>query len=318
MKLTQQVGDNIFAIDLIERQHKGLSSAYVVRGKKLALIECGATSSAAALLAGLRELGIDPNELAYLLVTHIHLDHAGGAGYWARKLPHLKVMVHERGAKHLMDPSRLAIAAENFWGDEYSKFGEIIPIPNHRIQVLQDGDEIDLGGRCLKVIETVGHSTHHHAFYDPDTRGLFSGDALGLYLPRLSSFLGDDIIIPGVLHPLDLEVMLASLQKMALLNVDTIFFTHFGSKTQARTIIESEIGQLVIWSEVIKKVARAGKPIETALDYISNYVFRTQVNQGLNLDDHPDLRFDKELVDHTVASVVEGLWHYHNRLLEGL
>lgn len=313
MKLTHQVGDNVFSIDLIERQKKGYSSAYLVRGNKLALIECGATSSAATLLAGLQELGIDPNDLAYLIVTHIHLDHAGGAGFWAQNFPQLKVMVHERGAKHLVDPSRLAAGAKEYWGKEYPKFGELIPIPGHRIQALQDGDEIDLGGRCLKVIDSAGHSPHHHVFYDSDTRGLFSGDALGLYLPRLSSFLGDEIIIPGVLHPLDLNIMITSLQKMALLNVETIFFTHFGSKTHGKAIIESEIGKLSIWYEIIKKVAKGGKPMETAIDHISNYVFRAMVNKGYNLAAHPNLCLDKELADYALASVVEGLWHYYNR-----
>jgi len=161
MKQTQQVGDNIFSIDVKDRG-EGFTSAYLIKGKKLALIDCGPTSSADVLLAGLQELGIDPLDIDYLIATHIHLDHAGGAGYLAQKLPKLKVLVHENGAKHLVDPSRLKAGASKYWGEAFSVFGELVPVLDHRVQALQDGAEIDLGGgRCLKVIDTVGHSPHH-------------------------------------------------------------------------------------------------------------------------------------------------------------
>ncbi|MHB8125455.1 MAG: MBL fold metallo-hydrolase [Desulfitobacteriaceae bacterium] len=313
MKQTQRVGDNIFSIDLTDAG-KLPTTAYLIRGKKLALIDCGPTSSAEALLSGLHELSIDPADLAYIIVTHIHLDHAGGAGYLTKKLPNLKVLVHEKGAKHLVDPSRLAAGAREFWGELYPIFGEIVPVPSNRIHTLQDGDEIDLGGgRCLKVIDTVGHSPHHHAFYDSDIRGLFSGDSLGQYFPRLSAFLDDNIIIPGAPHPINLEMMLAALQKMAVLNVETIFFSHVGSKNQGKAIIESVLGQFLVWSEIIKKVSRAGQSLETAIEQLNNYVFRTMFNRGYNLAEHPELSLDKQVADQVLVNSVNGFWFYFNR-----
>ncbi len=313
MKQTQQVGDNIFSIDVMDRG-RGFTSAYLIKGKKLAIIDCGPTSSAEALLAGLEELGIDPFDLAYIIVTHIHLDHAGGAGYLAEKLPQLKVLVHEKGAKHLVDPTRLAAGAREYWGDEYPVFGGILPVPSDRIQTLQDGDVIDLGsGRCLKVLDTVGHSPHHHVFYDSDTRGLFSGDALGLHFPRLSAFLGDEIILPAAPHPINLEMMLASIQKMALLNVETIYYSHFGSQKHGQAMIERVSGQFSALSEIIKKVSKAGQPLETAIEQINNYVFRSMFNQGYNLAEHPELSLDKQRADDTLANSVKGLWYYLTR-----
>jgi glyoxylase-like metal-dependent hydrolase (beta-lactamase superfamily II) len=309
MKQTQQVGDNIFSIDVMDRG-KGFTSAYLIRGEKLALIDCGPTSSADALLAGLQELQIDPLELDYLILTHIHLDHAGGAGYLAEKLPRLKVFVHEKGAKHLVDPSQLVAGAKAYWGEVFSVFGKLVPVPSHRVQTLQDGAEIDLGrGRRLKVIDTVGHSPHHHVYFDSDTRGIFSGDALGLYFPRLSEFLNDDIIIPGAPHPIRLEMMLASIQKLALLNVENIYFSHFGSKNHGQAIIERVFGQISVWSEIIKKVSQADQPLETAIEQINNYVFRSMVNQGHNLAEHPELGSDKQRVDQTIVNSVKGFWN---------
>lgn len=101
----------------------------------------------------------------------------------------------------------VAAGAKEFWGEAYAQFGEIVPVPGHRIHALRDGDEIDLGGgRCLQVIDTIGHSPHHHVFFDSDTRGLFSGDALGIYFPRLSAFLDDNIMIPAAPHPVNIEL----------------------------------------------------------------------------------------------------------------
>ncbi len=313
MKQTQQVGDNIFSIDIMDRG-KGFTSAYLIKGKKLALIDCGPTSSADALLAGLQELGIDPADLAYIIVTHIHLDHAGGVGYLAKKLPQLKVLVHEKGAKHLVDPSRLAAGAKEYWGEVFPVFGEIVPVPSDRIKALRDGDEIELGGgRCLKVLDTIGHSPHHHVYYDSDTRGLFSGDALGLYFPRLSAFLEDNIIIPAAPHPINLEMMLASLQKMALLNVENIYFSHFGSKKHGKAIIERMLGQSLVWSEIIKQVISAGQPLETAIEQLNNYVFRSMLNQGYNLAEYPELSSDKQRADQTLINSVKGFWYYLTR-----
>lgn len=309
MQLTQQVGDNIYSIDVMDRG-KEFTSAYLIKGKKLALIDCGPTSSAETLLAGLQELGIDPFELAYLIVTHIHLDHAGGAGYLTEKLPQLKVLVHEKGAKHLVDPSRLAAAASAYWGEAYPVFGGMLPVPRHRIQSLQDGDKIDLGGgRCLNVVDTVGHSPHHHVYYDSETRGLFSGDALGLYCSRLSAFLDDDIILPAAPHPINLELMLASIQTMALLNVETIYLSHFGSKKHGQAFIERVLGQFSVWSEIINKVAKAGQPIETAIEQINNYVFRSMFNQGYNLAEHPEFSLVKQRADETLVNSVKGIWY---------
>ncbi|MEA2461585.1 MAG: hypothetical protein QOH90_1762 [Actinomycetota bacterium] len=152
-------------IDTKMHRRDGITGAFLVQGDQSALVEAGPKSSLPHVLAGLRENGVDA--LDWIIVTHIHLDHAGAAGSLAREFPRAKVAVHEIGAPHLVDPTKLWASASRIYGDKMEQlWGGIDPIPEDRIHPLGDGDKIELGGRTLQAIETPGHARHHHAILD--------------------------------------------------------------------------------------------------------------------------------------------------------
>ncbi|MFN2488972.1 MAG: MBL fold metallo-hydrolase [Actinomycetota bacterium] len=204
----------------------GITAAFLVRGDATALVETGPRSSVGRVLAQLEDAGI--RELDHIVVTHVHLDHAGAAGTLARHFPTARVAVHEIGAPHLVDPSKLWSSATRIYGGEMEKlWGGIDPIPEHRIEPLADGDRIDLGGRVLQAVATPGHASHHHAFLDESTGTVFAGDALGVRLADVGA------IRPATPPPeFDLELAVRSIERIRGLGAESLAFTHYGPTDQ--------------------------------------------------------------------------------------
>jgi glyoxylase-like metal-dependent hydrolase (beta-lactamase superfamily II) len=202
--------------------HAGVTAAFVVRGRATALVETGPKSKQEHVLDGLRALGVQ--RLDHIVVTHIHLDHAGAAGTLAARFPEAVVSVHPAGARHLVDPTRLWSSAARIYGDAMEEmWGGIDPVPAERIQVINDSDSIDLGGRALRAIETPGHASHHHAFLDDQSGICFAGDALGVRLQDLG------LVRPATPPPeFDLEAAIASIERIAALGANSIWLTHYG------------------------------------------------------------------------------------------
>ena len=209
-------------IDTAMHGYPGITAAYVIRGEKTALVETGPKSVVANVFTGLEDLGIE--DLDWIVVTHIHLDHAGAAGTLAKRFPNATIAVHEIGAPHLVDPSKLWSSATRIYGDMMDKmWGGIDPIDEDRIQVLRDGDKVDLGGRTLQSIETPGHARHHHAFLDDATGIVLTGDALGVRLPDIG------IIRPATPPPeFHLEHAVNSIERIRGLGATSLWPTHFG------------------------------------------------------------------------------------------
>ena len=199
-----------------------ITGSFLVRGEKTALVETGPKSSVEHVLEGLRSNEID--RLEWIVVTHIHLDHAGAAGTLAREFPDATVAVHPVGAPHLVDPTKLWSSASRIYKDRMDElWGGIDPIPEERVHVLEDGDKIDLGGRSLQAIETPGHAYHHHAYLDDATGILFCGDALGVRLPEVG------IVRPATPPPeFHLEKAIESIKRIAQLRPNSLWLTHFG------------------------------------------------------------------------------------------
>ena len=209
-------------IDTRMHGFEGITGAFLLRGERTALVETGPKSSVEHVLAGLEAAGVE--ELDWIVVTHIHLDHAGAAGTLAARYPGATVAVHPVGAPHLVDPTKLWKSAGRIYGDAMEKlWGGIDPIDEGRIEVIVDGDEIDLGGRKLTAIETPGHASHHHAYLDDATGIVFTGDALGVS-PR-----GIDAFRPATPPPeFNLEACLASIERVRALRPKELWLTHFG------------------------------------------------------------------------------------------
>ncbi len=199
----------------------GITATYVIRGEQTALIETGPKSSVEHVLSGLESCGV--SSLDWIVVTHIHLDHAGAAGTLAQRFPQARVAVHPVGAPHLIDPSKLWSSAARIYGDAMTQmWGGVDPLSADRVHVLEDGDSIDLGGRSLTAIETPGHAYHHHAFLDDLSGTVFVGDALGVRL-------GDAGIVRPATPPPEfhLEKAVDSIARINLLGANALWLTHF-------------------------------------------------------------------------------------------
>jgi glyoxylase-like metal-dependent hydrolase (beta-lactamase superfamily II) len=243
------------AFDIIDTKMHGydrITGAFVVHADKTALIETGPKSSADHVFAGLEDLGV--GHLDWILVTHIHLDHAGAAGTIARRFPDARIGVHEVGAPHLADPTKLWASAARIYGDEMERlWGGMDPLPEERIHVLRDGDKVDLGGRVLQAVETPGHAYHHHAFLDDSTGTLFAGDALGVRLPDIG------IVRPATPPPeFHLEKAISSIERLRTLRPDSLCLTHYGPAEDASVdeTCDEAIGALRRWGRWVE-LARA-------------------------------------------------------------
>ncbi len=264
----------------------GITGAFVVRGEKTALIETGPKSSLDDLLSGLAAAGVD--WVDYVVVTHIHLDHAGAAGTLAAMWPHARVFVHPAGAPHLADPSKLWSSASRIYGDAMeSLWGGIDPVPSDRIVEVGDGDGIDLGGTTLRTIETPGHARHHHAYLDESTGTLFSGDALGVRLPDVG------VIRPATPPPeLDLEVAIASIGRIRDAAPERLCFTHFGMRPQEDPAVtcDAAADALVEWAGWV----RSARHQTSDVDSVTESVRRAAADAyGATLDEDAVVRLEQ-------------------------
>jgi glyoxylase-like metal-dependent hydrolase (beta-lactamase superfamily II) len=231
-----RLADDIVLIDTHYLNTPEAIGVYLLMGDQPALIETGPASTLNHVIDGVRAAGLDPGDLRRLAVTHIHLDHAGGAGTFVRRFPHLQVYVHPIGAPHLIDPSRLLASAARLYGDDLHRlFGEVQPVPADRVHILQDGETVQLGSRTLTALETPGHARHHHAYLDEKTGDLFTGDVAGVALPG-SRY----VRAPTPPPELDMTAWEQSIAKLQALRLTRLLLTHFG----AHTWIDELLGQL--------------------------------------------------------------------------
>ncbi len=244
-------------LDPLPGYHRFIGS-YVIRGTdKKAILETGPTVAVPNLLKGLDELGIARDEIDYIFLTHIHIDHGGGIGTAARALPNARVVAHERGRRHLADPTRLWQASLDTLGDIAVRYQEIEPVADERIIDAADGMKIDLGGVTLETLLTPGHAPHHLSIICQPENILLAGEAAGVCCdgkPR-----------PATPPPFRMEVSLASLDRLIELAPDKICFGHFGCFDDAIGRMKTARQQIVTWYKTIKAAAEAGKEPEEIL-----------------------------------------------------
>ncbi|MGH2738766.1 MAG: MBL fold metallo-hydrolase [Actinomycetota bacterium] len=247
---TFDAAEGVRGIDTAMFGRPRLTSAYLVEAEEPALVETGPTTSVASVRDGLEALGIGRDDLAHIVVTHIHLDHAGGAGALAPHFPSASVWVHERGAPHLAEPDRLVSSAARIYGEERLRklFGPVHPVPTERLRAVTDGDRIDLGDRELSVLYTPGHAGHHVALLDSRSRGVFVGDALGVFLPEVG------VLRPATPPPeFDLELAVASVERIRDVEPSIILFSHFGPSPDVAELCERSIDRLRRWTAAVEE-----------------------------------------------------------------
>jgi glyoxylase-like metal-dependent hydrolase (beta-lactamase superfamily II) len=248
-----QVADGITAIDTFMGGRERYTAAYLLDAAQPTLVETGPGTSVEPVAAALEHLGIEPNALAHIVLTHIHLDHAGGVGQLARRFPHATVWVHERGAPHLADPSRLVASATRVWGEREMQefFLPVEPVASSRIEALRDGDTIDMADRTLAVLDTPGHASHHVALVDSRTGAVFTGDALGIHVPDLP------VLRPATPPPeFDLERYVASIDRIKAASASILLFAHFGPLRDVDATCDLAIRRVRDWAAVVEDSLR--------------------------------------------------------------
>ena len=218
---------------------------YIVDAPEPAIVDTGLGANVDDTLATLDELGIARDEVSYIVPTHVHLDHAGGTGFLADACENATVVCHERGAKHLVDPSRLWEGTKRAVGDQFQFYVEPEPVPVTRMQQVRDGSEIDLGDRVLEVHDASGHAPHHAFFHSPSDDAVYTADAAGIYVPQL------DAVRQTTPPPtFDLEQCIADVRDIRRIDPETLLFSHFGP-VETGNLLAEYMAVLTDWVEAV-------------------------------------------------------------------
>ena len=212
-----------------QRDH--FDAAYlIVHNGRGAFVDCGTSRSVPRLLAAVAQAGLQPADIDWLILTHVHLDHAGGAGALMRELPNARLVVHPRGAAHMIDPARLVAGATAVYGEaEIARsYGQILPVPAARVVVAEDGHRVSLAGRELLCVDTPGHARHHHCIWDAASRSWFTGDTFGLSYRELDSDAGAFIIPTSSPVQFEPEALHASIERLMARAPVAMYLTHYG------------------------------------------------------------------------------------------
>lgn len=223
-------------------------SMYIVDAERPALIDTGIGTNYEYILAAMEEIGIAPEDLEIIAPTHIHLDHAGGAGFLAEECPNADVCIHEIGARHLVDPERLIEGTKMAVEDQWRYYAEPKPVPEERITELSDGETIDLGDRVLDVHHAPGHAPHQVIYHDPDHQVIATGDAAGIWVPQTES-----IRQTSPPSNFDLEACLSDVETIRSLAPETLLFGHFGPAPASDELLDEYKEVLTNWVEAVEQ-----------------------------------------------------------------
>jgi glyoxylase-like metal-dependent hydrolase (beta-lactamase superfamily II) len=298
------LGSEVFQIDTRMAGYDGITAGYLIRGERPCLVETGTAPSAPIVAGALAALGVGPADLRTIVVTHIHLDHAGGTGDVAEMFPAAEVVVHELGARHLADPARLMASARMVYGDELDElFGVLAPTPAARIRTVERTGVVDLGGgRRLESHYSPGHAKHHVGLVDSATGDLYVGDAAGIYIQDT----GD--LRPATPPPdFDLEVALASLRTFASLRPTRLLFSHFGPVSAVDETLDRSAEEIRIWVEETRTARSAGMDLDHAAAMVAA---RTRERYAVLADDFdPEISAKFERTSSSQANVA-GIMHW--------
>jgi glyoxylase-like metal-dependent hydrolase (beta-lactamase superfamily II) len=304
------LGNDVFQIDTKMAGYPGITAGYLIRSSRPCLVETGTATSAPVVRAALESLGIGPGDLASVVVTHIHLDHAGGVGDIAGLFPRAEVVVHEKGARHLADPARLMASARMVYGDALDVlFGELAAVPAQRLRALDDTGLVDLGdGRRLDSHYSPGHARHHVGLLDSLSGDLYVGDAAGVYVPET----GD--LRPATPPPdFDLEAALASLGTFTSLGPSRLLFSHYGPVADVPGTLERSAEEISVWVSETRAARTAGMDLDHAVEAVRLKTLSRYAANSAAAD--PAVRDKFERISGAAANV-GGIWHWLDKLDE--
>lgn len=255
-----RLADDLWQIDLRHQGQSGVIASYLLTGAAgPALVDVGPGATVPRLLEGIRAAGLAPDEIEHLLLTHVHLDHAGATGTLLRRMPRARAYVHHIGAPHLIRPEKLIASAERIYGEQMATlWGEILPVPAERLVEFDEGTVLLAGDRELRVLYTPGHAVHHAAFYDARHGEIFAGDVAGVRVP------GGGTVRPPTPPPdLDLEAWETSIARIEELEPRAVYLAHFGPVRDLQPHLAQLRERLGAWGQLMLEGIRAGEPVET-------------------------------------------------------
>ena len=277
----------IFAIDA-EYLYAGHAAAHlIVDAGRAAFVDVGTNDSVPYLMAALGELGLAPEAVDYLLLTHVHLDHAGGAGRLMRELPNARAVLHPRGALHMLDPSKLIAGSKQVYGAErFARlYGELLPIPAARLTAAADGEQIRLGGRTLELIHTPGHAMHHLCVVDAAHASIFTGDTFGISYRALDTPRGNFITPSTVPTQFDPVQHLASIDRLLSYRPESMYLMHFSRVTGVPRLAGLLKAQIVELAAIARRhAAAADRPTLIRADMRDLWIALAR-REGSTLDD---------------------------------
>ena len=281
------LGHDVFQIDTKMAGYDGITAGYLIRTSRPCLVETGTAPSAPVVSSALDALGIGAADLATIVVTHIHLDHAGGTGDMAGLYPGAEIVVHERGARHLADPSRLMASARMVYGDALdSLFGTLAPTPADRIRAVDDTGSIDLGdGRRLDSHYSPGHAKHHVGLLDSVSGDLYVGDAAGVYIEET-----DDLRAATPPPDFDLDQALDSLRRFGALQPARLLFSHYGPVDAVDEMLQRSADEILVWVDETRRARGAGRDLDHAAAMVAQ---RTRHRYAAMSDDADETAAEK-------------------------
>lgn len=288
-KYPKKLNERVYLIDGFDMGEAERTGTYVIDEQELTIVETGPSPSIKYVKSGLELLGFSLDQVKYIIVTHIHLDHAGGAGLLLKDCPNAQIVVHPKGVRHLAQPERLIAGAKAVYGTKFEElFDPIIPIPQERMIVKDDGDILKIGPTCiLKFLDTPGHANHHFSIYDPVSNGVFTGDTVGVRYEQLMAE-GVSFFLPSTSpNQFNPGAMQEAIRLLAQMDLHYIYYGHFGVTDSP----EEALSQVSMWLNIFMAEAEAvhaeAKEYSELAKRLEKIVREHLRNQGVS--DHHDV-----------------------------
>jgi len=278
--------NGITVIDTVMAGERELNAVYLVDASEPALIEAGPGADHDRIVTALERLGVGQDALAHIVVTHIHMDHAGGVGSLLGRYPRATVWVHEIGARHLVDPDRLVASTARTYGEGrmHALYGTMIPSPPQRVRSVTAGERIDLGDRSLTVVHTPGHASHHIALHDGTSGAMWTGEAIGSYLPW------GDCYRPALPPPeVDVERALASIEAMRSRRPTALLTSHYGPVLDPDRAFDRAADRIRTWCAAVETALRShhdlpDDDLRVVLEQLAREEFYADAHRPIDLD----------------------------------
>jgi glyoxylase-like metal-dependent hydrolase (beta-lactamase superfamily II) len=276
------LGDGILAVDTAFKRPLFDASHLIVESGRAAFVDVATSYSVPRLLAALRHHGLSPVDVDYVILTHVHLDHGGGAGALMRRLPKAKLVVHPRGVRHVIDPTKLLAGASAVFGEEAVRrdYGDVLPVEADRVIEAPDGFTLELGGRALHFIDTPGHARHHVCIWDEASRSWFAGDTFGLAYPELASDKGVFIFPTTTPVQFDPDAMAASIDRMLQKEPRAMLLTHYSRVSDVERLARELLAQVAAFVALAREADGSADRPRRLRAALGDYLLQRAIGHG--------------------------------------